>query len=128
MAQLNESAFNVFYNAHKAPDMEDPLLAHQLSLLYMILAIGSLMDVTRPAYNVEAEKYHHLARAALFQSPIFEEPTLIAVQSLVRLVQSVARCSLTSNHSISWRSTSSWASATAPVSARGGHSWASPSS
>ncbi|KAI0763745.1 fungal-specific transcription factor domain-containing protein [Trametes elegans] len=82
MAQLNESAFNVFYNAHKAPDMEDPLLAHQLSLLYMILAIGSLMDVTRPAYNVEAEKYHHLARAALFQSPIFEEPTLIAVQSL----------------------------------------------
>ncbi|KAH9888914.1 fungal-specific transcription factor domain-containing protein [Cubamyces lactineus] len=81
-AQLNESAFHIFYNPNKAPDMEDPLLSHQLSLLYMVLAIGSLMDTSRPAYNVEAEKYHHLARAALFQSPIFEEPTLTAVQSL----------------------------------------------
>ena len=42
------------------------------------------MDIKRPAYNIEAEKYHQLARAALFQSPIFEEPTLHAVQSLVR--------------------------------------------
>ncbi|EIW58721.1 uncharacterized protein TRAVEDRAFT_123989 [Trametes versicolor FP-101664 SS1] len=82
MAQLNESAYNIFYNTSKAPDMDDPLLSHQLALLYMILAIGSLMDTTRPAYNVEAEKYHQLARAALFQSPIFEEPTLTAVQSL----------------------------------------------
>ena len=84
-AQLNESAFHIFYNPNKAPDMEDPLLSHQLSLLYMVLAIGSLMDTSRPAYNVEAEKYHHLARAALFQSPIFEEPTLTAVQSLVSI-------------------------------------------
>ncbi|KAI0372775.1 hypothetical protein BV20DRAFT_1014847 [Pilatotrama ljubarskyi] len=82
MAQLKEGAFNIFYNPHKAPDMEDPLLSHQLALLYMVLAIGSLMDTTRPAYNVEAEKYHQLARAALFQSPIFEEPTLTAVQTL----------------------------------------------
>lgn len=49
----------------------------------MVLAIGSLMDIKRPAYNIEAEKYHQLARAALFQSPIFEEPTLNAVQALV---------------------------------------------
>lgn len=89
MAQLNESAFNIFYNTSKAPDMDDPLLSHQLALLYMILAIGSLMDTTRPAYNVEAEKYHQLARAALFQSPIFEEPTLTAVQSLVSIFPDV---------------------------------------
>lgn len=49
----------------------------------MVLAIGSLMDTKRTAYNIEAEKYHQLARAALFQSPIFEEPTLFAVQVLV---------------------------------------------
>ncbi|CDO73245.1 hypothetical protein BN946_scf185008.g7 [Trametes cinnabarina] len=82
VAQFNETAFNVFYNTDKTADIEDPLVAHQLSLLYMVFAIGSLMDTSRPAYNVEAEKYHHLARAALFQSPIFEEPTLTAVQSL----------------------------------------------
>lgn len=51
--------------------------------MFMVLAIGSLMDIKRPAYNIDAEKYHQLARAALFQSPIFEEPTLHAVQALV---------------------------------------------
>lgn len=84
MAQFNETAFSQFYNPHATPQMDDPLMSHQLALMFMILAIGSLMDIARPAYNIEAEKYHHLARAALFQSPIFEEPTLAAVQALVR--------------------------------------------
>lgn len=63
--------------------MDDPLMSHQLALMFMVLAIGSLMDISRPAYNIEAEKYHQLARAALFQNPIFEEPTIAAVQTLV---------------------------------------------
>ncbi|KAH9935858.1 uncharacterized protein BXZ73DRAFT_45387 [Epithele typhae] len=82
MAQFNEAAFNQFYNPNTTPSMDDPLMSHQLALMFMVLAIGSLMDITRPAYNIEAEKYHQLARAALFQSPIFEEPTLAAVQTL----------------------------------------------
>lgn len=48
----------------------------------MVLAIGSLVDIKHPAYNVEAEKYHQLARAALFQSSLFEDPTISAVQTL----------------------------------------------
>ncbi|KAI0741490.1 fungal-specific transcription factor domain-containing protein [Daedaleopsis nitida] len=82
LAQLNESAFSQFYNPNATPQMEDPLMSHQLALMFMVLSIGSLMDINRPAYNIEAEKYHQLARAALFQSPIFEEPTLAAVQTL----------------------------------------------
>ena len=78
--------------------MDDPLMSHQLALMFMILAIGSLMDIARPAYNIEAEKYHHLARAALFQSPIFEEPTLAAVQALVRLPTSIGRVVLLTPH------------------------------
>lgn len=76
--------FSQFYNPNILPDIDDPLLSHQLALMFMILAIGSLMDTKRVAYNIEAERYHQLARAALFQSPIFEEPTLFAVQVLVR--------------------------------------------
>ena len=72
-----------FYNPNAGPPLDDPLLSHQLALMFMVLAIGSLMDTKRPAYNIEAEKYYHLSRAALFQSPIFEEPTLAAVQTLV---------------------------------------------
>ena len=63
--------------------MDDPLMLHQLALMFMVLSIGSLMNVARPLYNIEAEKYYHLLRAALFQSPIFEEPTLAVVQTLV---------------------------------------------
>lgn len=58
-----------------------------MSLVFMVLAIGTLMDVHQPAYNVEAEKYHQLARAALFQSSLFEDPTINAVQALVSIPQ-----------------------------------------
>lgn len=51
--------------------------------MFMVLAIGSLMDTTLPAYNLDAERYHQLARAALFQDPLFDEPTITAVQALV---------------------------------------------
>ncbi|GBE86514.1 fungal-specific transcription factor domain-containing protein [Sparassis latifolia] len=81
-AQFNEQAFQPFYDPDAAQQMDDPLLSHQLALIFMVLAIGSLMDLSKPAYNIEAEKYHQLARAALFQSAIFEEPTLSAVQAL----------------------------------------------
>lgn len=50
----------------------------------MVLAIGSLMNTSLPAYNRDAEKYHQLARAALFNTTIFDEPTINAVQALVR--------------------------------------------
>jgi hypothetical protein len=64
---------------------EDPVFAHKLSLMFIVLAIGSLMNTALPAYNMEAEKYHQLARAALFHTSIFDAPTLHAVQALVRL-------------------------------------------
>lgn len=51
--------------------------------MFMVLAIGSLMDTSLPAYNMEAEKYHQLARAALFHNSLFDEPTINAVQALV---------------------------------------------
>ncbi|THH32375.1 hypothetical protein EUX98_g1822 [Antrodiella citrinella] len=82
VAQFNDHIFYQFYSPDAPPPTDDPLLSHQLALMFMVLAIGSLMDIKRPAYNIDAEKYHQLARAALFQSPIFEEPTLNAVQAL----------------------------------------------
>lgn len=83
LPQFNENAFFAFYNPSPDGPIDDHLRSHQLALMFMVLAIGSLMDIKRPAYNIEAERYHQLARASLFQSPIFEEPTLNAVQTLV---------------------------------------------
>ncbi|KAI0343143.1 hypothetical protein BDW22DRAFT_1329101 [Trametopsis cervina] len=82
LEQFNEGIYYQFYNPNVAPQINDLNLSHQLALMFIVLAIGSLMDVKRQAYNIEAEKYHMLARAALFQSPIFEQPTIAAVQVL----------------------------------------------
>ncbi|KXN92406.1 hypothetical protein AN958_07024 [Leucoagaricus sp. SymC.cos] len=76
--------FATFYGPDAASDLmsEDQILFQKLSLLFMVLAIGSLMDSTLPSYNTPAERYHQLARAALFQTSIFDAPSLHAVQAL----------------------------------------------
>jgi hypothetical protein len=78
--------YSVFYN-HPVPAPGAPqevrLTLQKLSLLFMVLAIGSLMDISLPAYNKDAERYHQLARAALFQTSIFDAPSLHAIQTLV---------------------------------------------
>ncbi|KIY52929.1 hypothetical protein FISHEDRAFT_69385 [Fistulina hepatica ATCC 64428] len=85
---ISEASFNADIFGHlydpllmKAPTVE-LVVAHKLSLMYMVLAIGSLMDVELPAYNLEAEKYHQLARASLFLAPFIDEPTVHAIQAL----------------------------------------------
>ncbi|GLB43439.1 putative fungal specific transcription factor [Lyophyllum shimeji] len=74
--------YSQFYDPNIGPHSDDPQLSHRLSLMYMVLAIGSLMNTSLPAYNLDAEKYHQLARAALFTNSIFDDPTLYAIQAL----------------------------------------------
>jgi hypothetical protein len=77
-----DDIYTLFYSPDAGLPSDDPLLSHKLALLFMILAIGSLVDIKHTAYNIEAEKYHQLARASLFQSSLFEDPTISAVQSM----------------------------------------------
>ncbi|KAG6844556.1 hypothetical protein H0H87_005976 [Tephrocybe sp. NHM501043] len=83
---FDSQVYPQFYDPNIGPQSDDPQLSHRLSLLFMVLAIGSLVNTELPAYNLEAEKYHQLARAALFSNSIFDEPTLNAVQALVSLL------------------------------------------
>jgi hypothetical protein len=80
---FNSEIYATFYGQNAGPITEEPLLADRLSLLFMVLAIGSLMNTTLPAYNLDAEKYHQLARAALFHFSFLDNPTLTSVQTLV---------------------------------------------
>lgn len=81
---FEEEVYSCFYQRDSLnPISEEPIVYHRLSLMFMVLAIGSLMNTSLPAYNLEAEKYHQLARAALFHTSLFDEPTLNAVQALV---------------------------------------------
>ncbi|KAF8998591.1 hypothetical protein BDQ17DRAFT_1362076 [Cyathus striatus] len=79
---FNSEVYAQFYEMNVSQLPDEPILAHRLSLLFMVLAIGALMNTSLPAYNLEAEKYHQLARAALFHTTLFDEPTINAVQAL----------------------------------------------
>lgn len=86
MDTFDTQVYATFYDSGAGSIADDPALAHKLSLMFMVLAIGSLMNTALPAYNLEAEKYHQLAQAALFHTSIFDAPTLHTVQALVRIL------------------------------------------
>jgi hypothetical protein len=64
--------------------LED-LSSRRLALLYMVMAVGSQVDVSQPIDTPRAEVYHNLARAAICQVPIMEHPDLDLMHTLVGL-------------------------------------------
>ncbi|KAI0065627.1 hypothetical protein BV25DRAFT_1714330 [Artomyces pyxidatus] len=62
---------------------EDRIESHRLAVIYMILAIGALVDLDRPPHSYDANHYYHLGRAALAVDSIFEEQSIPAIQALV---------------------------------------------
>lgn len=65
---------------------ENTVASHSLAVLYMVLALGTLMDLDRPSHSSEATHYYQLARAALSLDSIFEEQTITGIQALVSRV------------------------------------------
>ena len=58
--------------------------SHRLALLYIVLAVGILVDLTRPSHDPAAVRYYQLAKAALSLDPILEDPSTTGIQALVR--------------------------------------------
>jgi len=83
MEWFDSEIYTTFYGQNAGPITEEPQCAHRLSLLFMVLAVGSLMNTALPAYSLEAEKYNQLARATLFHFSVIDNPTLTSVQTLV---------------------------------------------
>ncbi len=61
---------------------------HRLSYFLVILAIGTCVDQRRShqSWVGDAERYHHLSRAALCETSVIDEPSIDAINALVRLV------------------------------------------
>ena len=58
--------------------------SHRLGLLYIVLAVGILVDLKRPSHDPAAVGYFQLAKAALSLDTILEDPSIPAIQALVR--------------------------------------------
>ncbi|KAK0230819.1 hypothetical protein IW262DRAFT_1261635 [Armillaria fumosa] len=57
--------------------------SHKLAVLFILFAIGSLVDLTLEPYNYDSEHYYHLSRAALSLRSLFDSPEIATVQAVV---------------------------------------------
>ncbi|KAJ6508508.1 hypothetical protein C8R45DRAFT_967653 [Mycena sanguinolenta] len=62
------------------------LSPRRLALLLMVLSIGSLVDLSRPLGSLYGEAYHHLARAAVCEIPLMEEPDFDELHALFFMI------------------------------------------
>ncbi|KAF8628808.1 hypothetical protein AX15_003703 [Amanita polypyramis BW_CC] len=75
---------NLLHYCYTMP-VED-LSPRRLALLLMVLSIGSLVDLSKPLGNLYGEAYHHLARAAVCEIPLMEEPDFDVLHTLFFMV------------------------------------------
>lgn len=87
---LIEDILTPIYNAKKereesaaTPNTWADISPHKLAVLYIIFAIGAVVDLTLPPFNAEGEKYYHCARAALALRSIFDSPLIETVEAII---------------------------------------------
>ncbi|KIM35920.1 hypothetical protein M413DRAFT_32150 [Hebeloma cylindrosporum] len=72
---------NLAYHCYSASTLS--LSSRRLALLYMILAVGCLVDLpNREPDHPDAEKYHRLARASLCEIPVMEDTNVETITAL----------------------------------------------
>lgn len=65
---------------------------HDLALVFLVFAVGALVDLSQEPYNAEGEHYHILGKASLCLQPVLEKPSLVAIQALNLLSVYTAMC------------------------------------
>ncbi|KAF5382310.1 hypothetical protein D9757_008470 [Collybiopsis confluens] len=71
---------NIIHHCYST--VTEELSPRRLALLFMILAIGSIVDLARPLDPSDSEKYHGLGRAALCEISLLEDTTLETITAL----------------------------------------------
>ncbi|KIY46632.1 hypothetical protein FISHEDRAFT_75449 [Fistulina hepatica ATCC 64428] len=56
---------------------------HKLAVLFLLFAMGALVDLTLDFHNAEAEGYYHLGRAALASRSVFDSGEIATLQAIV---------------------------------------------
>lgn len=57
--------------------------SHSLGVLFMVLALGNLLDLNQRPHSAEAMQYYQLSRVALSLDSILDEHSIPAIQALV---------------------------------------------
>ncbi|KAH8801829.1 fungal-specific transcription factor domain-containing protein, partial [Flagelloscypha sp. PMI_526] len=88
--QVFEDMLPTIYRRREAIPGEEYTNPHNLSLLFVILALGCIVETTANSQDInhsrqEAEHYHQISKAALSLQPILERPSIYAIQALTLL-------------------------------------------
>lgn len=78
---------------HRKAEADAGRCPHLLATLFMILAVGAIVDLTLPPCSVEAETYYRLGRAALSLRSVFDSPELETVQAVSLMAAYHSLCS-----------------------------------
>ena len=57
---------------------------HDLALMLIVLGIGALVDLKLDPYNLEAQHYYRLARAAVALQPVLGQQSVVTVKVVPR--------------------------------------------
>ncbi|KAF9499472.1 hypothetical protein BDN71DRAFT_1487170 [Pleurotus eryngii] len=76
-----ERIYRPMYGA--ATSSEEPMSSHDLAVLCMVLALGSLLDLDKPIDVNEHSQLYQLGRAALSLDSVFEQQSIAAIQALL---------------------------------------------
>ncbi|KZT00576.1 uncharacterized protein LAESUDRAFT_687970 [Laetiporus sulphureus 93-53] len=83
--QVIDEMLPYFYGSGASGSSTSPVdygAAHDLALMLLIFAVGSLVDFTLVLNNADAEHYHQLAVAAMGLQSVWDKPSLTTVQAL----------------------------------------------
>jgi hypothetical protein len=80
--QIMEELLPTYYPNGPLEAVDKTEHAHDLALLFLIFAMGALVDLGQQSGNEEAEHYHQIARAAIYLQPVLEKPSIVTIQAL----------------------------------------------
>ncbi|KAJ2927802.1 hypothetical protein H1R20_g9292, partial [Candolleomyces eurysporus] len=80
--QIIDDMLPIIYKQKDPEPGEDYSGPHDLALIFMVFAIGSLVAQDAGHTSAQAEHYYQISRAALSLQPVLEKPSLVTIQSL----------------------------------------------
>lgn len=82
-SEYRNDIFPLFYG-HNMPASEDPLESHKLAILFLVFAMGTLLDLrSQEILTQEATRYYQIGRAALTLNGFLEARSIPAIQALL---------------------------------------------
>lgn len=81
-AEFRQLVFQNIYSSG-SPLYDRSLPDHGLAIMFLVLALGTLMDPTKEARNKESLYWYNLGRASLSLETILEKHSMSGIQAMV---------------------------------------------